>query len=371
MIHHCSIVNVGVGGGIETYIASLLNAQSSSVSRVVFKSIHNIDQGQFDLLHLHDIGLIEQLSGECPSVFTAHNHSLYCPSGTKYIKDNELPCTINYNDFHCAWNHCINGCGSRRPYRILAGLHTTRNCLQIQRNLSLPIIANSNYVRDQLINNRVNPVQVETLHCGVKPNSISQPLTVEIHKEQKILFAGRIVPDKGLDWLIHALKFTPASIHLNIAGDGWYRPQVIKLINQLGLSQRVTWHGWCNEHKLNALYQESFAVVFPSVWPEPAGLISLEAYAHYRPIIASCIGGIPEYVIDGQTGILTAVNNIKVLSEAICLLSQNFSLAKQMGQAGHDLLIKNFTMELHVKKLENIYERVVTHFHGYKLTSNK
>jgi len=74
-----------------------------------------------------------------------------------------------------------------------------------------------------------------------------------------------------------------------------------KLVNQLGLNNRVTWHGWCNSERMDVLYQQCFAIIFPSVWPEPAGLITLEAYARYRPVIASKLVEFPSiYLMEKQ-----------------------------------------------------------------------
>ncbi|MFM8204286.1 MAG: glycosyltransferase family 4 protein, partial [Dolichospermum sp.] len=199
------------------------------------------------------------------------------------------------------------------------------------------IIANSNYVREQIINNGLSPHRVITLHCGVKqPKYPTTSLTKEIHQNQRILFVGRIVPDKGIEWLLKALAKTNPNIHLDIAGEGWIRSKMEQLAKKIGLNRRITWHGWCNKDKLETLYQQCLAVVFPSLWPEPAGLVTLEAYAHYRPIIASSIGGIPEYVKNSKTGILITPNHIQNLADAINELATNYHKSRLMGEQGQE-----------------------------------
>jgi glycosyltransferase involved in cell wall biosynthesis len=178
------------------------------------------------------------------------------------------------------------------------------------------------------------------------------------------LFAGRIVPDKGLEWLLKALTKTERHIHLDIAGDGWNKPSMEKLSQDLGLSDRVTWHGWCDRHQLESLYQQCLAVIFPSLWPEPAGLVTLEAYARYRPVIASAVGGIPEHVQDGKTGILVSPNNVAQLAAAISELAANYGKAKSMGETGQAWYQEEFTLDIHIQRLTKIYAKTIAKFHA-------
>jgi glycosyltransferase involved in cell wall biosynthesis len=135
-----------------------------------------------------------------------------------------------------------------------------------------------------------------------------------------------------------------------------------QLAHKLGINNRITWHGWCDSDKLNQLYEQCFAVIFPSIWPEPAGLVTLEAYTHYRPVIASAVGGIPEYLQDGETGILVPANDIKMLAEAITDLSCDYHKCRRMGEQGYALFMQEFTMDTHVKHLQKIYENTISEF---------
>jgi glycosyltransferase involved in cell wall biosynthesis len=196
----------------------------------------------------------------------------------------------------------------------------------------------------------------------MSPKSSHEPLTLEIHAQQRILFVGRVVPDKGLDWLLRSMVEILPHIHLDIAGEGWDLDKMKILAKTLKLTERITWHGWCNGEKLEDLYRQSLAVVFPSLWPEPAGLVTLEAYARFRPIITSKVGGIPEHVRDRKTGILVKPNDTKELATAINLLAKDFDKAKAMGISGNDLFQKEFTLTVHARKLREIYDEVISKF---------
>jgi glycosyltransferase involved in cell wall biosynthesis len=364
MIHHCSTVDIRAGGGIETYLSSLLQSRFPDVSDCVLTSLKDLDQSQFKLLHVHGQPLLGELKGECPTIYTLHNHSAYCPSGTKYLAMSGARCERNMSYLGCAWGHLVDGCGSRKPQNIISNLKGSRYEFDTLKKLKIPIIAISEYVRAQLIRNEISPEQILTLRHGIPiPKTIHESITKEIHQNQRILFVGRIVPEKGLDWLFKALKKVDPRIHLEIAGEGWAQSRLEKLSKQLGVSDRITWHGWCEREKLEALYQQCFALVFPSVWPEPAGLITLEAYARYRPVIASSVGGIPEYVRHGETGILVAANDTKELSAAITNLSSSYQKSRSMGERGHAWVLQEFTLDRHVERLQKIYHRTIKYFH--------
>ncbi|AVH73883.1 glycosyltransferase family 4 protein [Nostoc sp. 'Lobaria pulmonaria (5183) cyanobiont'] len=363
LIYQCSNFGVGGSGGVETYLASLFEHRPPDVSDRVIKSLKNIDQSQFKLLHIHSPDLLLQLTGECPAIFSVHNHSFYCPSGTKYLAEQRTICDRNFSYLGCTWGKLVDKCGSRRPLRTLRELQTTHQFLDVLKRLKITFIANSEYVRQELIENGVSPEQTLTLHCGISiPETATFPLSLEVHQNHRILFAGRIVSDKGLEWLLKTLIHTDPKIQLDIAGEGWERPRLEKLATTLGLNKRITWHGWCDSDKLDKLYQQCFAVIFPSVWPEPAGLVTLEAYSRCRPVIGSAVGGIPEHLRDGETGILVPSNNIQKLADAINELYRDYQKSRYMGEQGHTLLMKEFTMAAHVNNLRTIYAKTIAEF---------
>jgi glycosyltransferase involved in cell wall biosynthesis len=369
LIHHCYPGTLNDAGGMTSYLKSLLSCEMPWVSDRVLKTLKENDQSQFLLLHVHERKLLHEIQGKCPVIYTQHNHSSYCPSGTKYLANKKTYCERTMTPLNCVSGHLIDRCGSYRPMRLLQNLQGSSRELETLKKLKVLVAANSNYCRHQLVSNGFPPERVVTLRLGVTiPEKHPAPLTLDLHKNQRILFAGRITPEKGLNWLLESLKRTPKQVRLDIAGEGWSKPQMEKLSNQLGLGDRVTWHGWCDTKKLELLYQQCFAVIFPSLWPEPAGLVSLEAYANFRTVIASSVGGIPEYVRHEETGILVTGNDTGALADAITYLATNFQHSSNMGKRGHDWFLKEFTSDVHCKKLQNIYEKAIDDFQVFRST---
>jgi glycosyltransferase involved in cell wall biosynthesis len=361
-IYFCS-GPLGIGGGTKTYISSLLNYQIPGVSDELIVPSRDASQSHYKLLHIHEDWILNQLRRECPAVYSLHNHDPYCPSGTKYLFARNTCCDRTISPLGCTWGRYVGRCGSRLPARVVKDIGESYQYLKVLKTLNIPVITYSHYVRNQLLRHGLSPQQVVTLYYGIEPPLIAAyPLTREIHCAQRILFVGRIVPDKGVDWLLKALAQLPSTIHLDIAGEGWDQPRLEQLAEQLGVSDRVTWHGWCDGEKLERLYQQCFALVFPSLWPEPAGIVTLEAYARYRPVIASQTGGIPEHIRPDETGLLVPTNDVNHLAAAINYLAQDFDRAREIGEAGHADYLNRFTLDHHVKTLQEIYAQVIAQF---------
>ena len=364
-VQHCAAYLASSGGGVKSYVDGLLDSLPDMYAPDLVTSFNDLDQSQYLLLHVHEGEMLGGLKNQCPAVYTLHNHHPYCPSGSKYFPIQGVVCDREISILGCTWGHLIDGCGSRRPEKISSNFKRAYSALEAIKRLGITVIANSDYVRSQLIKNGISPSQVITLRCGIMaPKSKHEPLTESIHTQQHILFAGRIVPEKGLDWLLKSMVRVDSQIHLDIAGEGWDLLRMQNLAKDLKLHDRITWHGWCDGEKLEDLYRQSFAVVFPSVWPEPAGLISLESYARYRPIIASAVGGIPEHVRDRQTGILVAPNHIEQLASAIADLANDFERARAIGITGNAWFQEEFTMTIHAERLRKIYNAEISRFNN-------
>jgi glycosyltransferase involved in cell wall biosynthesis len=161
-----------------------------------------------------------------------------------------------------------------------------------------------------------------------------------------------------LKWLLQALSQTDEHIILDVAGDGHYLAKMKSVANKLGLSSRVNFHGWIDEEAVSELIHASRAVVFPSVWHEPAGLVTLEAAAHSRPVIASNVGGIPEY-LDSRFGFLVEPHDIETLVSRIHHLASDVESATEMGEKGRSVMQSKYSMDAYLDKLMDIYREVL------------
>jgi glycosyltransferase involved in cell wall biosynthesis len=141
-----------------------------------------------------------------------------------------------------------------------------------------------------------------------------------------------LAPQKGPDILITAMaavqKVIPGS-HLVIAGEGSHQDEYEALAEKLGIKASFT--GQISDPLSSGLYQASDVFCLPSRWQEACGLVQLEAMSARVPIIASRVGGIPEYVEEGKTGLLFEPGNPAELAQQIILLLSNHALRTRMG----------------------------------------
>ena len=150
----------------------------------------------------------------------------------------------------------------------------------------------------------------------------------------KILFVGRLEKSKGLPVLLHAvarLKRAGFSIELTIAGEGSQRTLLEKLIRRLELAAAVKLIGFQAHRALVAVYRRHSLLVLPSRY-EAFGRVIVEAGLCGMPTVATRVGGIPELIADGRTGLLVRPGDAKALSAAIGTLVKDPSLAMRMGR---------------------------------------
>lgn len=344
-------------GGVKTYVDMLLSEQNSSYNRVVFNSMQNLKRHSLDLLHFQEPDFLSSFDYSIPALVSLHNHDAYCASGTKFFRADGIECSRKLSVLGCTFGHLVNHCGSRRPWKFVSSLRmafSNRNELSTK---PVTILANSNFVRNQMIDNGVPAEKIHTLLCGIL---VDEDVFANAKvRTDRLAFAGRIVATKGLDVLLYALQRTRKSVCLDVIGEGWDLQRCQLLSEKLGIADRITWHGLLRHDAIHQIMNRSRAVIFPSRWPEPAGLITLEAYRAHTCVIASNLGGIPEYVVHGQTGILFDPNKIDELVRAINQISESPALADEMGKKGNELLRRKFRLETHLAALQEFYDRAL------------
>ena len=173
-----------------------------------------------------------------------------------------------------------------------------------------------------------------------------------------ILFVGRLNAQKGLDQLIRALAGMKTSSVLDVVGDGPARESLGTLATELGVADRVRWHGQVRQGELPKFYQRARVLAVPSI-DEGLGLVAVEAALCETPVVGFRSGGTPDVVRDGSTGILVEANNVPALSAALDDLVNNSARASSMGQSGRMYALANFAPESAAQKYLSIYQQAL------------
>jgi len=167
---------------------------------------------------------------------------------------------------------------------------------------------------------------------------------------------ARLEPEKGHPTLLEAwpavLRSCPEA-YLLIVGEGSRRDALEHQADDLRIGHRVVFTG--RRDDIAAVTAALDVAVLPS-YREAQGLTILEAMALTRPVVASNVGGIPEMIQDGVTGLLVPPHDAAALATAIVRLLSDHPLADMLARAGHDMVHDRFCIQLMVRSIEDIYD---------------
>lgn len=217
------------------------------------------------------------------------------------------------------------------------------------------VVANSDGLR-RLASAFDSRFEIPTIPNGV--DLVSYAVNNRDWSSPRLLSVGRIVHQKGLDLAMHALgSLKDLDWEWRIAGDGPQRAALQRLAEQLGIADRVEFLGWQSGQQLLTYYRQANIFLFPSRHEGMPNAI-LEAMASGLPVIASCIAGNEELVIDGQTGCLVASEDVDALRAALQTLLTDPDLRRQMGIASRRRAEENYSWEATARQFALILEKV-------------
>jgi N-acetyl-alpha-D-glucosaminyl L-malate synthase BshA len=201
-------------------------------------------------------------------------------------------------------------------------------------------------------------------HIEVIPNFVDTDLFVpasrarQPHAPRVLTHVSSFRPIKRVDDVVKvfAAVRTLRPTRLALIGDGPERPRIQSLVRELGLAQDVCFHGEVAD--LVALYQASDVFLMPSA-SESFGLAALEAMACGLPVVAADVGGLPEVVVDGETGFLVPVGDVAVMADRVRRLLDDDALHARMSAAASGRARSHFRVEPAIDRYEAAYRRLV------------
>ena len=184
---------------------------------------------------------------------------------------------------------------------------------------------------------------------------------LQIGNRPVILLGGRLSQQKGSQAILQALDSVAQvipEVRLLVLSAV---PVDMRSLN--GLTRLTPDHiiqtGWLSGDDLIAAYHLADVVTFPSIYLDPFGMINLEAMAAAKPLVATCFGGAPEIVINGETGYIVNPLETAAFAERLTHLLLNAELRQQMGLAGQAQLVERFTLKHQVDHMLAIYQKAL------------
>ena len=292
--------------------------------------------------------LILPLLEDVPSIFHVAWYRSICPIGTKMWPQGD-PCTERAG-MACLRHRCF-------PAWAWPGAMLQLKLWRQRRDVFDAVVSNSHSTARLLQEDGISPV--ETIWNGV-PRSAARP---PLGERPTVVFAGRLVWEKGTDVLIRAFATARERVpdaQLVIAGEGEERARLRKLAAELSLSSSVQWMGHLDRAQLERCFASGWVQAVPSRWREPYGIVAAEAMMRGTAVIATESGGLPEIVQDGRTGILTPPNDAPALGKALTRLLENRTLAEAMGARGREFALQYLTEDIFVDRFIALYERLLS-----------
>lgn len=284
----------------------------------------------------------------------------------------QRPCLLHCWMFHADIAGRVVGRLARVPLIItsrrsqeIGGPHRER-LRRLTGRLDDKIIAVSDQARQAEIERTgAPPAKVVTVYNGIACDRFVRPeaTAVAIRQEFNIPLTvpvvgmiGRLHPVKGHTFLLAALarlRQTCADVHLLIVGDGALRPALVSQVAAEGLVTAVTFTG--TRADIPDILAALDIVALPSLW-EGLPNVVLEAMAAAKPVVATAVGGTPEVVVSGVTGLLVPPGDVAALAEALAALLADPARARTMGVAGRQHVESHFTLAQTVKAVEDVYQ---------------
>jgi glycosyltransferase involved in cell wall biosynthesis len=206
--------------------------------------------------------------------------------------------------------------------------------------------------------------KTQELAPEVNPIVAPMPVSTELFSPgssrdgERLLFVGRLMPQKGVDHLLHALAAMKKQASLDIVGDGPSRAALEGLARELGIATRVRWHGQLSQSQLPQLYQSAAAVVVPST-EEGLGLVAVEALLCETPVVAFDSGGLRDVIQHDRTGLLVPPGDRVALARTLDDLLGREGRGSDLGRAGRLYALSAFAPESAARRYADIYQQVI------------
>jgi glycosyltransferase involved in cell wall biosynthesis len=287
---------------------------------------------QPDVLLVHGLGdpaTEDRILGLAPGVFFAHNYYGTCISGNKtFTFPRTRPCSERFG-WPCVLRYYPRRTGGLNPATMMRQFRKQSQRLVLMRRYRFLAVL-SEHMRGEYVRHGLEPqriVRVPPPHMRHSPSAGSTPPPAPGRDGQplRLLFVGRMDPLKGGAHLLRAAtrvaRVLGSPVEVTLAGDGPARTAWEALAGRTGAGTSVTsrFLGWVAPEALPQLFAQAHLLVVPSLWPEPFGLIGLEAAATALPAVAFAVGGMPEWLQDGINGHLASGEppTVSGLAEAV------------------------------------------------------
>lgn len=332
---------------LKAFCAGIYNPISASQMRMLLRAC------QPDVVHIHNLYplISPSILPECskaniPVVMTVHNYRLTCPTGLHMTRGQICQQCRRGKEYWCIARNCEGG--FFRSFGYALRTYAARRLRLFSDNVAIyaPL---TKFHRDRLIYDGISPWRINVI-----PNMVS----IDVGKAAPtcgsyIAFAGRISQEKGIQTFLAAARKC-RDIPFRIAGNYERMTHVTQ-----EAPDNCKFMGHLSDAELTEFYRSAQVFVAPSIWFETFCLSVAEAMVFGKPTICSDIGALKEIVDEGVTGLLFQPGNADDLAEKIQYLWNRPAVCRQMGQAGKEKALREYSSQKHYDKLIAAYQKAI------------
>lgn len=216
------------------------------------------------------------------------------------------------------------------------------------------------HVSDSKVETIPNAIDTSPFERQMDKGAVRARWGVQPH-EKLVLCVGRLVPQKGIEYLIHSVPIVARrrpDVKFIIVGDGWYRDHLEYIANSTGQRWRIAFTGFVSDWDLVDLTKSADVMVVPSIY-EPFGIVALEGMAAGVPVVASQIGGLSEVVEHDRTGVFVYPRNPESIAWGIIRVLSDSGYTDWLVKNALEAVHKTYSWEAVAKRTAKVYKDVV------------
>jgi glycosyltransferase involved in cell wall biosynthesis len=302
-----------------------------------------------------------------PVVFFLHGYHGACISGTKChsFMGNIVPCQRTFSPA-CLFVYLPWGCGGTSAFTMLSQYRHQSKYHGALRKFTKLLVASEHmfeiHRNEGIPENKLEKVRL--FPTGLRPVEKLDPQT---RWNDRVLLLSRLTEAKGAQLAVGAVLEASnqlgRKLTLRIVGEGPLKKRILN--DALRLNVLVEFLGQVVPTRREEVMKDVDALIFPSVWPEPFGLAGIESACFGIPAVGFKVGGVSEWLADGQTGIMAQADslNSQSLGSALAKCLSNHEQHNQL-RANAWQLAKEFSVEIHLDRLVNIFKHAITEYNN-------
>ena len=321
-----------------------------------------VKKKEIDIIHIHSLSnpeIIRHCFQISKVVRSMHEPRIVCPGQGKFWRNSERICNQPFG-LHCIYHAFKEGCVNRHPKRLINAYKNVAFETTEGKENYAAIFAMSQYMVDEAL--KVGYTKEQLVYNPYFTAIVEEEnLKDQTHSNTKsIIFVGRLSKTKGVHYFIECglqLLEKDYDIQLDIVGDGHDAAYFKSLVPE-EFKDKFTFHGWQSRDQIDDLINQSYLMVFPSIYPEAFGISGIEAMMRGKPVVGFDVGGVSTWLKDNKTGHLVPVKDTEAMQEKIATLIKNKEQYKKFSQNARTIALEEFSVKRHMNTLVVTYKRI-------------